>query len=260
MAKDWSAAQYLKFNSERTRPSQDLLARVPLESPSRVVDLGCGPGNSTEVLAARFPTARISGMDSSPDMIAKAKTTLPGVEFTQSDLTTYKPTEPVDLFFCNAVLQWIPIASRIKIVTDLIQSQPAGGVFAYQVPNNLSEPSHRAMRDVAAREPWAGLLRSDQPLRSEIETPQQLYDQIGPHCSSIDIWQTSYQHVLGSHNEMVEWLKGTGLRPFIDPLPEPERQGFLDEYIKELKKAYPLSFDGRVVFPFPRLFVVAVRK
>ncbi|KAK1762420.1 S-adenosyl-L-methionine-dependent methyltransferase [Phialemonium atrogriseum] len=260
MKKDWSSEQYLKFNAERTRPARDLLSQVQLHSPRRVVDLGCGPGNSTEVLVERFPEAEVLGVDSSPDMIAKAKSTLPQLEFLLQDLVTYKPTEAVDLFFCNAVLQWLPPVQRISITTTLIQSQPPGGVFAFQVPDNLAEPSHTSMRAVAEREPFAGLLREHQPVRSQIETPQQLYDQLGPYCSSINVWQTRYQHVLDSHEEIAEWVKGTGLRPFVDPLPERERRAFLDQYLGELKAVYPLSSDGKVLFPFPRLFVVAVRK
>jgi trans-aconitate 2-methyltransferase len=258
--KDWSSEQYLKFHAERTRPARDLLSQVQLHSPRHVVDLGCGPGNSTEVLAERFPQAKVLGVDSSPDMITKAKATLPHLEFAQQDLATYKPAEAVDMFFCNAVLQWLPPPQRLSIATSLLQSQPPGGVFAFQVPDNLAEPSHTSMRAVAAREPFARLLREHQPVRGQIETPQQLYDQLGPYCSSIDVWQTRYQHVLDGHEEMVEWVKGTGLRPFVDPLPEQERRAFLEQYLAELKAAYPVSLDGKVLFPFPRLFVVAVRK
>jgi len=258
--KDWSAAQYLKFNAERTRPSRDLLSQVPLSSPGRIVDLGCGPGNSTEVLVAHYPHSHISGMDSSPDMIAKAKGTLPEIEFTLDDLSTYRSKEPVDLFFSNAVFQWIPAADRIRIVTDLLQTQPSGGVFAFQVPDNFTEPSHEAMRAVAADGPWASLLDRLKPAREPFQSPQQLYDEIGPFCSSVNIWHTYYQHVLDSHEAIVEWVKGTGLRPFIDPLSKEERDSFLARYLERLKQIYPVSHDGKVLLRYPRLFLVAVRK
>ncbi|KAI5460101.1 trans-aconitate 2-methyltransferase [Mariannaea sp. PMI_226] len=260
-SKDWSSAQYLKFNAERTRPARDLLSQVYLESPPKhVVDLGCGPANSTEVLLERFPDANISGIDSSADMIKKAKATLPQVDFALGDLHTYQSEKPVDLFFCNAVLQWIPHDERIGMVTRLIESQPSGGVFAFQVPNNLAEPSHEAMNIAAADGSWTKFYNGQLPQRTKVQTPQELYDQLGPYCSSVDVWQTEYQHVLDSHQDVVEWVKGTGLRPFINPLPEEEREAFLARYLEELTKAYPVSYDGKVLFKFPRLFVVAVRK
>lgn len=259
MAKDWSAVQYLKFENERTRPSRELLAQVPLQSPQRIVDLGCGPGNSTAVLIEQYPQAHVSGIDSSPDMIAKAKVALPNIEFTVNDLSTYTPAEPADLLFTNAVFQWIPLADRIPIITKLIQTLPSGGVFALQVPDNLTEPSHVAMQSVAAQGPWAETLKRLNPMRDPLQSPQELYDQIKPLCSSINLWHTYYQHVLENHEAIVEWVKGTGLRPFIDPLSPQDRTHFLQEYLDSLKKAYPSQYDGKVLLRFPRLFLVAVR-
>ncbi|KAL1966061.1 hypothetical protein VTN77DRAFT_4809 [Rasamsonia byssochlamydoides] len=264
-AKDWSAEQYLKFAAERTRPARDLLAQVPLQSPRRVVDLGCGPGNSTAVLVAQYPNARITGMDSSPDMIAKARAALPDIEFTLADLNSYRPEEsdPVDLFFSNAVFQWLPPGDRIRIITDLIQTQQPGGVFAFQVPDNFTEPSHAAMRETAAEEgqPWSATLRQLKPGLPPFESPRELYDAIKPFCSSVNVWHTFYYHVLDSHEAIVEWVKGTGLRPFIDPLEADEREAFLRAYLERLRKVYPQSsVDGTVLLRYPRLFLVAVRK
>jgi trans-aconitate 2-methyltransferase len=257
--KDWSAAQYLKFEEERTRPSRDLLSQVPLKSPKRVVDLGCGPGNSTTVLAAQYPQSHITGMDSSPDMIEKARATLPGIEFTLDDLNSYTPNEPVDLFFSNAVFQWLSYVDRIKVIMKLIQTQPSGGVSAFQVPDNFMEPSHEAMRSLAAEGPWAATLSRLQPAREAFQSPQELYDQIKPLCSSVNLWHTHYHHVLDGHEALVEWVKGTGLRPFIDPLSTEEREGFLKAYLERLKKIYPSSYDGKVLLRYPRLFMVAIR-
>lgn len=256
-ANDWSAKQYLKFEAERTRPSRDLLAQVPLDSPKNVIDLGCGPGNSTTVLLSQYPKACVTGMDSSPDMIQKARATLPGVDFTVNDLSTYTPTEPVDLFFSNAVFQWLPRDQRLEIVKRLIRTQPPGGVFAFQVPDNLSEPSHVAMRETAADGPWARSL--DLAGRDSFQTPQEIYDELKPLCSDVNIWHTYYNHSLESHQAVVEWVKGTGLRPFIDPLSEEEREEFLKAYIGRLEQRYPKSVDGRVLLRYPRLFVVAVK-
>jgi trans-aconitate 2-methyltransferase len=257
---DWNAAQYLKFESERTRPSRDLLAQVRLTSGKRIVDLGCGPGNSTAVLAERYPDSRLTGIDSSPDMIKKAKATLPNIEFTLANLSSYTSDEPVDLFFSNAVLQWLPHSERIEIITRLLQSQPSGGVFAFQVPDNLQEPSHMAMRETAAQGPWSATLGHLTPARDPSQSPQELYNQLRPLCSSVNIWHTHYYHILEDHHAIVEWLKATGLKPFIDPLPQEDRDGFLNAYLNRIRESYPILQDGKVMLRFPRLFVVAVRQ
>lgn len=257
-SKDWSAAQYLKFADERTQPARDLLARVPLQAPKVVVDLGCGPGNSTAVLESRYPNAHLVGMDSSPDMIRKAKTALPHREFTVEDLNSYSPEGPVDLFFSNAVFQWLGKDERFKIVKKLMETQPSGGVFALQVPDNLMEPSHVLMRETAENGPWAKTLENVG--RDTFQTPQEIYDLLKPVCSKVDIFHTSYYHNLDNHAAIIEWVKGTGLRPYVDPLSAEEKDGFLREYLKRLEKAYPSTYDGRVLLPYPRLFVVAVKK
>lgn len=258
-AKDWSATQYLKFEAERTRPSQDLLSQVPLASPERVVDLGCGPGNSTAVLRKQFPHAHIVGLDSSPDMIEKAKTRLPEVDFVLGDLSSFQQPEPVDLLFSNAVFQWVPYESRVQIFTDLITAQNPGGVFAFQVPDNFSEPSHAAMRLVANEGPWAEKLKASLPFRRPFQSPAELYDHLKPLCSHINIWHTHYYHILDDHQAVVEWVKGTGLRPYLDALSPPERDDFLRAYLERVKKDYPLLHDGKVCLRYPRLFLVAVR-
>ncbi|KAL4998517.1 S-adenosyl-L-methionine-dependent methyltransferase [Aspergillus recurvatus] len=240
---DWSAKQYLKFEAERTRPARDLLAQVPLDSPRNVVDLGCGPGNSTAILLSRYPDARVAGMDSSSDMIRKARETLPGLEFTVDDLGTYTPEKPVDLFFSNAVFQWLPRDQRLQIIKRLIQSQPSGGVFAFQMPDNLAEPSHVAMRETAANGPWSSTLQS--VARDSVQSPQEIYDELKPLCTDVDIWHTHYNHSLEDHGAVVEWVKGTGLRPFIDPLSPADRESFLRDYRGRLEQLYPKSINGR---------------
>ncbi|KZF26966.1 trans-aconitate methyltransferase [Xylona heveae TC161] len=258
-ASDWSAVQYLKFEDERTRPVRDLLAQIPLQSPKHIVDLGCGPGNSTAVLAARYPHAHLEGIDSSPDMIKKAREVLPNIPFSIEDLNSYVPNQPVDLFFSNAVFQWLPYADRINVIARLIQTQPSGGVFALQVPDNFLEPSHSAMRDTATKGRWAATLDHFQPALDPFQSVQELYNHLKPLCSTINMWHTHYHHVLENHEAIVEWVKGTGLRPFIDPLSSGERGGFLEAYLERLKQIYPISYDGKVVLRYPRLFVVAVR-
>ncbi|KAE8551378.1 hypothetical protein TMatcc_001321 [Talaromyces marneffei ATCC 18224] len=264
-AKDWNANQYLKFEQERTRPVRDLLAQIPASSPRRVVDLGCGPGNSTEVLVSKWPDARISGMDSSPDMIEKARARLPSVEFELGDLNTWTPTnteEKVDVFFSNAVFQWVPSEKRLPLISRFIEMQAPGGVFAFQVPDNFLEPSHAMMRETAseANKPWTATLKDRQPALARFQSTQEIYDALSPLCQTINVWHTHYYHVLENHEAVVEWVKGTGLRPFVDPLSEEERKGFVEAYLERIKKVYPVSVDGKVILKYPRLFVVAVRK
>ncbi|KAF9885593.1 hypothetical protein FE257_012799 [Aspergillus nanangensis] len=256
--KDWDASQYVKFEDERTLPARDLLSRVHLPAPKRIIDLGCGPGNSTAVLAARYPDAHIEGIDSSPDMIQKAKATLPGVDFNIVDLRTYQPPSSVDLFFSNAVMQWLKKGERLDIIKSLMETQPSGGVFAFQVPDNLAEPCHVLMREVAKNGPWATALKDVG--RDAIESPTEIYDQLKPLSSTVSIFRTAYHHSLENHSAIVEWVKGTGLRPYVDPLDPQQKQEFLDQYLKRLEAAYPSTIDGKVLLPYPRLFVIAVRK
>jgi trans-aconitate 2-methyltransferase len=256
---DWNASQYLKFGNERTRPVQDLLARVPLTAPRHVVDIGCGPGNSTEQLVAQYPNAHVVGVDSSPDMLTKARALLPNVTFTLADLRSYSPTEPVDLFFSNAVFQWVPDADRIPVIAQMIKTLPSGGVFAFQVPDNFMEPSHVAMRETAQDGPWAAGIQENNPFRARFPSTQKLYDELSPLLSKIDLWHTHYHHVLDNHQAVVEWVKGTGLRPYIDPLSKEHREQFLQQYLERIKKAYPELHDGKVMLRYPRLFMVGIR-
>ncbi|CAG9984144.1 unnamed protein product [Clonostachys byssicola] len=261
MAKDWSASQYLKFEAERTQPARDLLSRVPLSSPKRVVDLGCGPANSTALLVDKFPDASVSGMDSSPDMIKKAKEVLPSVPFEVADLDTYQPDGQVDLFYSNAVFQWIPGPKRIPLFQSLLGELPSGGVFAFQVPDNLTEPSHTAMREAAFAPgtAWEETLTRAAPGRDDFPTPVEIYNALQPLASEIQIWRTTYYHTLENHEAIVEWVKGTGLRPYVDPLSPEQKAGFLEDYLSRLRKLYQSQEDGKVLLPYPRLFMVAVK-
>jgi trans-aconitate 2-methyltransferase len=270
-AQDWSAAQYLKFEAERTRPARDLLAQIPLTSPARVVDLGCGPGNSTAVLAAHFPHALITGLDSSPDMIAQARARLPGVEFSLGDVRDFAARRPDEdesepqprpqpqLIFSNAVFQWLAHDERMPLLETLLAARQPGDVLAFQVPDNFDEPSHRAMRETADQGPWAETLRPVRTFRRAFQSPRELYDRLSPLCSALDVWHTHYYHVLDDARAVVEWVKGTGLRPYVDRLSPLERQAFLADYLRRVELAYPPLGDGKVCLRYPRLFVVAVR-
>ena len=254
---DWSAGQYLLFEEERTRPAGDLLARIPDGARRRIVDLGCGPGNSTELLARRFPDAEILGVDSSDEMLAKARARLPHVTFEKADIAYWRAAAPCDLIFANAVLQWIP--GHIALMARLISQLAPGGSLAIQTPDNLDEPTHALMRKVAARAPFRDKLGEASAAREPIGAFVDYYTALAPHCAAIDLWRTTYVHVLSGPDAIVEWVKGTGLRPYLAPLDPEERTAFLAQYRDEVAIAYPLQPDGRALLPFPRLFVVAAR-
>jgi trans-aconitate 2-methyltransferase len=253
----WSAAQYLKFEEERTRPARDLVQRIPLARLSSAADIGCGPGNSTEVLRERYPEARIVGVDSSPDMIEAARKRAPDIEFEVADIRHWRPAAPLDAILANAVLQWIP--EHETLIPSLIAGLRAGGALAVQMPDNLDEPSHRLMREVAAEGPWTVKLGDAANARAERHGADWYFRLLRRHLAHVDVWRTTYFHPLDGAHAVVEWLKGTGLRPFLDPLEKSEREAFLARYQARIAEAYPAEADGTVLLPFPRLFFVARR-
>jgi len=254
---DWSAEQYLKFEDERTRPARDLLAQIPLTDPRKVVDLGCGPGNSTELLVKRWPRAAVIGVDTSADMLRQARERLPGHTFIEANIAHWAPPAGTDVLFANAIFQWVP--GHLKQLQRLLGALPPGGVLAVQMPDNFDEPSHVLMREVAQLEPWRKALGESARLRDDIPKPGGYYDALGPLCTRLEIWHTIYNHVLDDANAIVEWVKGTGLRPFLDPLEAPERKQYLAEYTARIAASYLPQADGKVLLRFPRLFIVAVR-
>jgi trans-aconitate 2-methyltransferase len=249
----WDESLYLKFADERTRPARELLARVPLAAARRVLDLGCGPGNSTALLRERFPDARLTGVDSSAEMLARARQEHPTIEWIQADASRFTPDGALDLSFSNALLQWLPDHERL--VPALLAQVRHGGVLAFQVPCNFAEPSHRLMRELPG--PWADRVAAlgQRPVREAAF----YYDLLAPQAQSVDIWQTRYEHVLGAAASIVEWLKGTGLRPYLEALSAAERPEYLEAYTQAIAAAYPARADGKRLFSFPRLFVVALR-
>ncbi|TCK28799.1 trans-aconitate 2-methyltransferase [Ancylobacter aquaticus] len=255
MADDWNPALYLAFEDERTRPPRDLLAAVPLERARRVVDLGCGPGNSTELLAARWPDAEVIGVDNSPAMLEQARARLPAVRFELGDLASWAPAEGTDLLFANAVFQWVP--DHLDVLARLLEGLAPGGVLAVQMPDNVAEPSHLLMEETAAAGPWADRVAG--MARDRLPGVGAYYDRLAPLARHVDIWHTLYNHPLAGGGAIAEWFRSTGLRSYLAPLDETERAAFLADYTARLEQAYPVRVDGRVLLRFPRRFIVAVR-
>ncbi len=251
---DWSPSTYLQFADERTRPARDLLAQVPLTAPRKIVDMGCGPGNSTELLVERFPDAEIIGLDSSPAMLEAARQRLPKLQFALADAATWTPEPDVDLVFANAIYQWVP--DHLDALSRVFSALKPGGVLAVQMPDNLGEPTHQLMRDTAAIGPWAARLAS--AARSPLPPVRHYADRLAS-VSHLDIWHSIYNHPLADAPAIVEWVRGTGLRPFLDPLTPPEQTAFLAAYTRAIAQAYPPLATGKVLLRFPRLFIVAAR-
>lgn len=252
---DWSPASYLKYEDERTRPARDLLAQVRADGVRTIVDVGCGPGNSTELLALRYPQAQVIGLDSSPAMLQEARRRLPQVRFQSANAAVWVPGAQVDLVFANAVYQWIP--GHLGQLPRVLAALPRGGTLAVQMPDNLSEPTHRLMREVASAGRWKDRLAA--AARESLPPARVYYEALQPMAARLDIWRTTYHHVLRNADAIVEFVRSTGLRPFLDPLAESERAEFLAAYTTAIAAAYPALADGNVLLAFPRLFIVAER-
>ncbi|NRF68783.1 trans-aconitate 2-methyltransferase [Aquincola sp. S2] len=254
---DWNPALYRRFEDERTRPAVELLARVPLQSPQRVFDLGCGPGNSTELLVQRFPDSQVVGTDNSPAMITSARERLPSLSFELSDIAAWQPDAPADLVYSNAALQWVP--DHAQLLPRLVSTLAPGGVLALQMPDNLDEPSHVLMRETAADARFAAAIGDADKLRARVLPVAAYYDLLAP-LAEVDVWRTIYQHPMADAAAIVQWVRATGLKPFVDPL-SPELQAlYLAEYQRRIDAAYPARADGQRLLAFPRLFIVARRR
>lgn len=251
----WDPTQYLRFADDRGRPFVDLVARVPGEA-STVVDLGCGAGNLTSVLRERWPDADVLGVDSSPDMVERARTdsTDPRARYEQADVVAWEPDGPVDVITSNAMFQWVP--EQDEVLRRLAGHVVPGGSIAVQVPNNAEAPSHALMRDVARRDAYAAHTEDLLGVRgTDPGAYLELFAGLGWSC---DAWETTYLHVLPGDDPVFEWVKGTGLRPFLQALPDDLRDRFVEDYKAELRSAYPRRPFGTVL-PFRRSFAVATR-
>lgn len=253
----WDPAQYLKFAGERMRPAVDLLARIPAAAPATVVDLGCGAGNLAPLLAARWPGAQLIGVDSSPEMLARARAAHPKAQFVQGDIGAWRPERPVDVLYSNAALHWLD--GHERLFPALLAALAPGGWLAVQMPRNFESPSHTSIVETIEQGPWRARL---EPLvrREPVAAPGFYWRLLGRRAAELQVWETEYLQVLEGDNPVAEYTKGTWLKQFLDRLPGPERAGFEADYRKRVLAWYPPEADGRTLFPFRRLFLVARRK
>jgi trans-aconitate 2-methyltransferase len=244
----WDPALYLKFSGERTQPAVDLAARIRIDNPRRVIDLGCGPGNSTQVLRARFPDVDVEGLDGDAGMIAEARRAFPERRWIQGDIASWTPAEPYDVIFSNAALHWIP--GHDELLPRLLSHAQ---VLAVQMPAHHASPVHREILNVSQDPRWSARL---DPARNALtrHPPEYYYDLLAPR---VELWETEYIHILESPAAIIEWFRSTGLRPFLAELTLDERAAFEAELLVRYERAYPRRPDGRVLFPFRRLFFIA---
>ncbi len=252
---NWNAAHYLNYADERTRPSADLAARIKMDAPQRVVDLGCGPGNSTQILRSRWPQSEVWGVDNSPQMIEAAQESFPRQQWLLADLSSWHPDQPADVVFSNAALQWVP--DHGALMQHLLSATAAGGVLAFQIPSSCYATVRKLIHDISHDPAWSD--RMDAPRNAlTMESPEFYYDALVTRAASLDIWETEYHHVMASSDAIVDWIASTGLRPFLAALDdEHQRNAFVAELRRRVSVAYRSRADGKVLYPFRRTFVIA---
>jgi trans-aconitate 2-methyltransferase len=254
---DWDSAKYLQFKNERTQPAIDLANKVPLKNPLKIIDIGCGPGNSTQVLAKKFPNAKIIGIDRSENMIEAARKQHPELEFrvgnAAGDLT--RLGTDFDLVFSNACIQWIE--GHDRLLPNLMKLLKTGGVLAVQTPMNYEEPIHRLIEKTIASPKWKPFF--PQPRIFYNLTQEEYFDLLSEISCDFSIWQTIYFHTMDSHRSIYEWYSSTGLKPYLDILPEKEKPAFEKEIMAGIRAGYPQQKNGKIIFRFPRFFFTAIK-
>ena len=253
----WDPRQYNRFEAQRDRAALDLLVRLPEDlDPAEIWDLGCGTGQHAALLKRRHPNARVHGMDFSDAMLEQARALSADVDWSVADITTWTPERPADLILANASLQWLP--DHAALFAHLAKALAPGGLLAVQMPMAWETRHHTIMRETAAEGPWASVLSGVDTI-GPLLPAEAYYEALGPLCDDIDIWATTYLHVLAGADAVLEWMKGTGLRPYLTALAgdPPMRDAFLLALAERLSSAFPRRPDGATLLPFPRLFLIA---
>jgi trans-aconitate 2-methyltransferase len=254
----WNPDLYLKYADERTQPSHDLISRIKIADPANIIDIGCGPGNSTRVLREKWPNADITGLDSSQEMIDKARSAYPQEHWILANAASWQPDTSYSLVFSNATLQWLPShESLIKKLFDYVQTH---GALAVQVPANSESPLHLAVLRVSKRRQWRVATDGCDRLLTYHEASF-YYDQLSMLSKRLFIWHTIYYHVMASHQDLLDWYASTGMKSYLDRLPTDDlKRSFQSQVLEECRLAYPEQQDGKILFPFQRLFFVAYKE
>ena len=254
MVNKWDSEKYLKFEKERTQPAIDLVRRVEGRNVVTVLDVGCGPGNSSAVVKSIFPDADILGIDFSADMIERAKKDHADIRFEQwdADVFTQEANQKFDLIFSNACLQWLP--NQYKTITNLYELLNEDGMMAVQIPCNFDEPIHHLINKVVTSDKWKKVIKQQRDY--EMGRVEDYYDVLSGLSDKFDIWTTTYHHVLPSHEAIWTWYEGTGLRPYLSQIDESMKDEFKKDIMEEIRVNYPLQKNNKVIFDFPRLFFV----
>lgn len=255
---DWNPESYLKFKKERTRPSIDLAEKIEAVNPKKILDIGCGPGNSTAVLKQRFPEAEIIGIDNSPNMIEAAAKTYPDMEFRLIDASHELEKlgeNTFDVVFSNACIQWLP--NHAELLTEMMKLLKKGGVMAVQIPVNYDEPIHKIIRSISESGKWRDSLSGTRSIATLSE--EEYFDILSHISSDFSMWKTVYFHRMPSHESIIEWYRATGLKPYLSRLDDSGRQELEAEILEELEKQYPIRPNGEIIFRFPRLFFIAIK-
>lgn len=250
----WDVTQYLRFGGERLRPALDLMLHLPVQNPARILDLGCGAGNLSAILQQRWPQAEVLGVDGSEEMLAKARTSVPQGRFIAADLNHWVPEHKLDLIYTNATLQWLP--DHAQLFPRLLSFLNPGGCLAVQMPAMHDAPLRRAQVELAQSSPYADVLGAVSERRNVLEMGA-YYDLLRPHVATLDIWQTTYLHILNGADPVLEWASGSSLRPYLEKLAGGQLQAFRADYARRMQLAYPPSADGSTLLPFQRMFIVA---
>lgn len=250
----WSPADYQHFAAERLRPAQDLIGRMFLSAPGVIADLGCGPGTVTRLLAEKWPHARIIGLDNDLAMLSAASAANPALEWRQEDIGSWRPDTVLDIVFSNAALHWLD--DHHHLFPRLAGFIRPGGLLAVQMPRSFDEPIHQAIRETVAAPEWSRRLRG--LVRVQPVLPPQDYIHILSECTQrIDVWDTTYHHMLSGENPVAEWAKGAALRPFLARLSDRDQLRFFEDFEARVARAYPQSQNGSTIFPFRRVFIIA---